>query len=87
MMTILVITAEKCAMERARVVIKLTVCVKLDAILAGKGYIVKKVKETLNNLQKIIKHDNNSFNNAMQTSELNTILFRILLFSPYQIIS
>ena len=44
MMTILVITAEKCAMERARVVIKLTVCVKLDAILAGKGYIVKKVK-------------------------------------------
>ena len=87
MMTILVITAEKCAMERARVVIKLPACVKLDAIMAGKGYTVKKVKETSNNLQKIIKHNNNSFNNAMQTFELNTILFRILLFSPDQIIS
>ena len=74
-------------MERARVVIKLPACVKLDAIMAGKGYTVKKVKETSNNLQKIIKHNNNSFNNAMQTFELNTILFRILLFSPDQIIS
>ena len=44
MMTILVITAEKCATERARVVIKLPACVKMDAILAGKGYIVKKLK-------------------------------------------
>ena len=31
-------------MERARVVIKLPACVKMGAILAGKGYIVKKVK-------------------------------------------
>ena len=87
MITILGLTAEKCAMERARVVIKLPACVKLDAIMAGKGYTVKKVKETSNNLQKIIKHNNNSFNNAMQSFELNTILFRILSFSPYQIIS
>ena len=87
MMTLLVITVEKCAMERARVVIKLPACVKMDAILAGKGYIVKKVKEASNNLQKIIKH-NNSLNDVMQTFELNTIiLFRIELFSLHQIIS
>ena len=45
MMTILGLTAKKCAMKRARRVIKLTVCVKMGAFLAGKGCIVNKVKK------------------------------------------
>ena len=65
MMTILGLTAKKCAMKRARRVIKLTVCVKMDAILAGKDCIVKKVKKTPSNLLKFMKYDNKNLCNKM----------------------
>ena len=61
MMTILGLTAKKCAMKRARRVIKLTVCVKMGAFLAGKGCIVNKVKKIL----KFTKYDNKKLCNKM----------------------
>ena len=65
MMTILGLTAKKCAMKCARVVIKLTVCVKMGAIPAGKDCIVKNVKKTPSNLLIFMKYDNKNLCNKM----------------------